>query len=231
MKYICYTFCTLVLCFFIVNTTFSQSKINFIECNVTYTQALGFFNRNIKNDKIGFEVSYLRQLKQQKPIFWGISLYYNQIDRSSALIQEILDFQFVDFDYVTTSNLLGLNGKFRFYPNVNLGKIEWYLEAQLGYKWLFTYTTKTLSDSTDSSDSNSESSNLSLTYGISSGINYPVSKDLYLNLRANYLPGLSARYGVINPEKEIVESTFDIFDIKKSTTDVLRWDAGITYRF
>lgn len=209
----------------------AQSKINFAEINIALTQATGFFGNNIPKLKGGFEIGYLRQLKEESPLFWGISIYYNQLNRSSATITEPLDFRIVDFDYKTTSNLLGLNGKMRFYPNVNLGKIQWYLEALLGYKWLFTNTTKTLTNDQDSSDTITEKGSLSLSYGAATGINYPISNDAYINLRVNYLPGLSVPYYVINLNNDIIESTIDRFDLKRSTTDIIRWDVGLTYRF
>lgn len=211
--------------------TKAQSKVNFSELNVTYTQALGFFGNNVKTGKVGFEFGYLRQFKEEKPLFWGVSIFYNQINKFEATITEILDFQLVDFDYTTKSNLLGCNGKMRFYPNIYIGKIEWYIEAQIGYKWLFTNTTKVLNNDSESSDTNTEKGSLSLTYGVSTGLNYPISEEIFLNLRGNYLPGLSVPYYVLNPGNEIRNSTIDRFDLKRSTTDILRWDLGITYRF
>lgn len=216
---------------FVVTNGKGQSKVNFIELNLTYTQPQGFFGRNVTKDKVGFEIGYLRQLKSEKPLFWGVSVYYNQLGSASAFIQELVDFQLFDFDYRTASHLLGFNGKVRFYPNVYLGKLEWYLEAQLGYKWLYTYTTKTLSEDTESSDSNIEKGSLSLTYGASTGVNYPVGEHTYINVRINYLPGLSVPYYVINENNEIFESSLDQFDLKRSTTDIIRWDLGATYRF
>lgn len=229
-----YYFKHIILGIFLICTyhsIYAQSKINFAEINISLMQPTGFFSNNVNKNKIGIEFGYLRQLKEEKPLFWGLSLYYHQIDRTSATISEVLDFQIVDFDYSTTSNLLGFHGKMRFYPNVYLGKLEWYIEAQLGYKWLFTNTTKMLTNDTESSDTSTEKGALSLTYGVSTGINYPINDEIFLNLRVNYLPGLSVPYYIINPEYEIINTTLDQFDLKRSTTDILRWDFGITYRF
>lgn len=212
------------------NSTDAQSKISFVEGNLALMKSTGFLSRNIPDTKVGFEMGYLRQLKEEKPLFWGISLYYHPLGSASATIQEVLDFDVVNFDYQTTSNLLGFNGKMRFYPNLNLGKLEVYAEAQLGYKWFFTSTSKTLTDDQESSDSSFEKGSLSLTYGASGGINFPVSDQLYLNLRANYLPGLSTSYYVRNDSNTLSFSTIELFDLKKSTTDIIRWDIGVTWK-
>ncbi|MBC7885026.1 MAG: outer membrane beta-barrel protein [Saprospiraceae bacterium] len=204
-------------------------KINFLELNVSFTKASGFFKRNYPSVKLGFEMGYLRQLKAEKPLFWGISFYYTHLDNVKATISELLDFSFVDFDYSTTSSLLGLNGKLRFYPNINLGKFESYLEAQLGYKWIYTATTKTIVDDEDSSDFAIEKGSLSLTYGIAAGLNYAIKDNIYINLRANYLPGLSTAYYVKDDQNNVEFSTIDKYDLKNSTTDIIRWDLGVTF--
>lgn len=207
----------------------TSPRVNFLELNASFTNANGFFERNFPNTKLGFEMGYLRQIKSEKPLFWGISLYYTFLESQRATFQEPLDFSLVDFNYTTTTNLWGLNGKMRFYPNLYLGKLESYLEAQLGYKWIYTGTTKEFVDDEDSSDFNIEKGNLSLTYGISAGLNYPISDDIYINFRANYLPGLSVSYYVKDDRNMLEFSTIDKFNIKNSTTDIIRWDVGITF--
>lgn len=209
-----------------------QSKVNFIEGNLTVNVPSGFFKRNIPNPKIGFEGGFLRQIKTESPMFWGLSVYYSTLGRSGTVtLSEQLDFNLVDFDYHTTSHLLGFNGKMRFYPNIPLGKVEMYAEALIGYKWLYTTTNKTLSSDAESSDTDIEKGSLSLTYGAALGINYPLKQGLYFNIRGNYLPGLSKSYYVLNKNKGVKNTTLDLFDLKKSTTDLIRWDLGITYKF
>ena len=212
-----------------VEEEYTSPKINFLEMNASFTNASGFFERNFPKTKFGFEAGYLRQIKPEKPLFWGISLYYAFMESQGATFQEPLDFGFADFDYNSTTNLWGLNGKLRFYPNLYLGKLETYLEAQLGYKWIYTGTTKSLVDDEDSSDFYIEKGSLSLTYGISAGLNYPVSDNVYINFRANYLPGLSVPY-YVKDERNVLEfSSIDKFNIKNSTTDIIRWDVGVTF--
>ncbi len=210
----------------------AQQKINFAEANLGYCKPTGYFGKNIREPQLVFEVGYLRQLKVDKPLFWGVSVYYTQLGFAGATLDELLDFNLVTFDYCSTSNLLGFNGKMRFYPNFTLGKIEIYTEAQLGYKYLFTNTTKTLANSNSgSSSTHLEEGTLSLTYGVSGGLNIPLNNQLYLNVRANYLPGLSVGYYNLMKDNMIRVSSLDKFVLKHSTTDIVRIDLGVTYKF
>ncbi|MBK8350005.1 MAG: hypothetical protein IPL08_21215 [Saprospiraceae bacterium] len=220
---------TLIWVLLISGNISAQSKITFLEGSICFTKASGFFARQIPEYKFGFDVGFLRQVKTEKPLFWGMDIYYNNLGSTSATIEEILDFNFVNFDYSTTSNLLGANARMRFYPDIYLFGIEPYMEAHLGYKWFFTNTTKAFSDDAESSDTNLEKGSLSLSYGISLGFNIPISNKLYLNLKGSYLPGLSTPYYALRPENSIVTSTLDGFDLKRSTTDIFRWDLGVTY--
>ncbi|MFZ1456864.1 MAG: hypothetical protein WAT46_12535, partial [Saprospiraceae bacterium] len=69
------------------------------------------------------------------------------------------------------------------------------------------------------------------TYGAAAGINYPLTPSLYLNIRGNFLPGLSNEYFILNESRKINNTTLDLFDLKRSTTDLVRWDFGVTWRF
>ncbi len=224
----------LFVCFFIqTNGDLSgQSKVNFLEAGLSFMQPTGSFGRNVTSPKLAVNFGYLRQVNVDKPLFWGLSVYYSKLGSASDVVQEIIDFSLVDFDFSTNSHLLGFNGKLRYYPDFYIGKLEFYIEAQLGYKWLYTTTNRTVSGDSETSDTNVEEGNLSLTYGLSGGLHYPIKGDnTFLNFSVNFLPGLSERYYVENPNNSISTSTLDYFDLKKSTTDIFRYDLGITYRF
>lgn len=224
----------LFVCFFILisGDLSGQSKVNFLEAGLSYLQPSGSFGRNVTSAKLAFQMGYLRQVKSDKPLFWGVNLYYTTLGSASDVVQEIIDFSLVDFDLQTNSHLLGFNGKLRYYPDFYIGKLEFYVEAQLGYKWLYTITNRTVSGDSETSDSEFEEGNLSLTYGLAGGLHYPIKGDnTFLNFSINYLPGLSERYYVENPDNQISTSTLDYFDLRKSTTDIFRYDLGITFRF
>lgn len=209
----------------------AQDKVNLLDVNLCISQPRGNFLRNVGQPVFGFELAYSRQLKTDKPLFWGIGLYYQSLDEAHTTISELLNQTFVDFDYNTHSQMFGFDGRLRMYPDIYIGKIEFYIEAILGYKFLFTTTTKTLVNDNEDSDTHLDKGRFSLTYGAAIGLCFPVSNHTYINLQGNYLPGLSVEYYAENEKNVINTTSLDRFDLKKSTTDMIRWDFGIIYRF
>ncbi|KXK39538.1 MAG: hypothetical protein J5I52_04520 [Saprospiraceae bacterium] len=206
-----------------------QYKVSFFEAGLSLFQPVGPFGNNNSN-RMGIEMGYLRQIKQDKPSFWGISIYYTNLGSESGVTTHVVDYYYVTFDESTTSNVLGFDGRFRFYPDIYLGPIECYVEGHLGYKWLYTLTSLTVQGE-DSSDTNFDSGSLSLTYGASVGLQIPIASEWYLNAKASYLPGLSVDYYSKNPKNTIQDKILDAFDKHHSTTDIVRYDLGVTYRF
>ncbi|MCZ2102439.1 MAG: hypothetical protein LC107_12990 [Chitinophagales bacterium] len=221
------TFCSIVS----LETIQAQSKINFLEGSLSYLVPSGPFSKNITTNHLGFELGYLRQIDEDQPFFWGISAYYFNIGSFHAITTEVIDFGIYDFDSATNSNLIGLDGKFRYYPNINLGPIELYLEAMLGFKWLFTFTRKELVDQADTSSGEFDEGQIALSYGMNAGLQVKLSRDIYLNGKGGYYPGLSVPYYALSDQGKSIYTTLDAFDRKRSTTDIIRFDLGITYIF
>lgn len=223
LRLIIFAFCISGLFF----SAFSQTKAHMVELGLSYNKPVGLFGRNMPRARLGFDAAYLRQLQTDKPIFWGLGLFYIPLQEKNALITEPLDFQLVDFDYSTSTNMAGLYAKGRFYPDLYLGNAEFYIEALAGFKLMIATTSKTLVTDASSTDSQFESSGFSLSYGASAGANYPVSNRIFINTRISYLPGVSTRYYVRNTSAKAVNSSLDLFDRKSSPTDLVRIEAGV----
>jgi len=204
-------------------------KISFFDANISIFTPQGRFKSNVVNPKVGLTLGYIRQYKAEMPFFIGAEFSYNSLGSADDRFTELLDFDLVDFDYSTTSSLFGFNGRFLFFPNFHIGDLEFSLEGKLGFKWLLTTTSKTAVDDLDSSSSNVNKGDLSLTYGIAAGMNFPIAPNIYLNFKLNYLPGLSAAYYTIDPTNRVQSSTLDYFRLRNSNTDLIRWDLGLMF--
>ena len=233
MKQYIYFIKFLTLSVFLIcsSSLYAQDKVNFFEGAISYVVPTGSFSQNIKSNKVGFELAFLRQITSDKPFFWGISTYYTNLGSCNAITKEAIDFAIYDINSTTNSNLLGVDGKLRYYPDIYLGRIEVYVEALMGFKWLFTYTHKEFVGDSDSSSGQFEEGQLALSYGVNLGIQYPIGQSIYINLKGGFYPGLSVPYYAYNSQNKIIDYTLDKFDLKRSTTDLIRYDLGVTYRF
>lgn len=215
----------------LANLSLAQDKINFFEGSLSYIIPSGSFAQHLKSNHLGVEMAYLRQIDHDQPFFWGMAMYYSSIGQFKAVTREVVDFGIYEFNSTTTSSLLGMDGKLRYYPNIYLGPLEWYVEAVIGFKWLFTYTNKVLIDNIDTSSGQFDEGQIGLNYGLNTGFQYKISHKTYLNLKGGYYPGLSIPYYAYNQDRIGFNTTLDKFDLKRSTTDIIRVDLGLTYRF
>jgi opacity protein-like surface antigen len=207
----------------------SSEKLSFIELNFNLHIPLQQFGKNTNRDAMfGGEISFLRQLIADKPLFWGLRYNWSPYESADATISEILDFTQVDFDYHTYCNMQGIYGMARFYPKLSIWRVEPYINVIFGGKWLYSATTKTLIDSDESSDFYSESSDFSISYGAGIGLNISVSDNLYINISGEYIPGLQTQYLARKDDGEVDLSTVDLFAFKTSNTNIYTYSLGVT---
>jgi hypothetical protein len=205
-------------------------KINFIGINFSMNMPQGDLRAHSGTYIPGFELHYYRQFRESSPFFWGVSTYYFNIGRREAVLTEFIDNTIADFRYRTVSNVWGFNGAGRVYPDLYLWKMEFYAELLFGGKWFFTNTSKTMID-TEDSDLRMERGRFALDYGLAVGMNIPVSGILYINTKASYLPGNATSYYARNDKAFIEFTTLEGFDLKNSSTEIFRFDLGVTFAF
>jgi hypothetical protein len=209
------------------NGLFGQSRLQYIDASLSLNQPVGFFGRKVPNLRAGGQLGFLSQLSPGSPLLIGGELSYFSLGRRRARLLEWIDFREVEVDYSTTSSMLGMAAKCRFYPGVHAHNVDVFLEAFAGAKWLFTHTTATLTEQTDVSDGFFEQGSLSPSYGAAAGLNLMISETFFVQSRLQYLPGLSTRYYIPAEGSQAVTSSLDLFRLTSSTTDVLRFDLGI----
>ena len=222
----------LINCLILIGSlSFGQQKVNFIEGSLGIVQKSGGFRSLHMNERFSVDISYLRQLQKNEPLFWGINSYYFTLGNTTGTFEEPFDLGFEEFFYSTTSNVWGNHFLLRFYPDIYLGKLELYIEAHLGFRYLFTVTSRSIEEGSDVSEYLSESHSLSVTYGATGGLQYPLNESYFLNASIGYFPGISASYYTKNRELTISTATIEGFEFRNSPTDIFRYSLGITYRF
>jgi hypothetical protein len=105
------------------------------------------------------------------------------------------------------------------------------MEFISGANWFYTRTTFSFPNS-DETDTRYEKGDIVFAYGGALGFMINLDGDLYLDCSVGYFPGLSARYYVEKKEKEpLYNSTIQGFELKKSTTDMLKIKLGVNFAF
>ena len=189
------------------------------------------FNRFHPRSIWGGYLAFHRQYKAESPLFIGGSLSYYAIDHFSSEVERIFDNFNEIWDGSTTSNLIDINLSARYFLDFRFWIIEPYIEPSIGFNWFFTNTTFTFPD-TDESDFSNNDSSAALNYGGSFGLLFYVGSDFYINCNAGYYPGLATSFYILNRKnKDVVNSTFEAFDRKRSATDLMRFKLGVTYAF
>ena len=184
------------------------------------------FGLHVDGSKSGFNFSVLKQAKPESDVFIGLSGYYTQI--GSDLQQNITSSN-EPVDDIATSNILGFDIIFRYYPDLVFSVFEPFAEATLGTRFFYTITKSYFPDFDETIDYRTNEFNTSLTYGFGLGTHIILSSDWALNLKMNYQLANIGKYYVENGENNVDPLTN--FDLKNSSTDWIRYDIGVSFIF
>lgn len=233
----------LIICVFICNVilldrshaqvdSFKVPRIFLAEIGFGALHPTGAFRQNIKDPRFSMETGIMIQVKPEKPLFAGFQLNYSPINTFSGEVNRETNFGFEQWDATTRSNFLSTQLFGRYFVNINPFGLQPYFDFGFGLNWLFTATEYTFINSEENSR-DLEELGIVPNYGFGFGLNYYVGSDLYVKSSIHYSTGLSAPYFIRTRDhlEDFPLTTLEAFDRKQSTTDVLRWDVGITYAF
>lgn len=190
------------------------------------------FGKKLTGSQFQFNVSFIDQVKPAKPLFAGIELGYAHLEGLNAELPFVVDGESEDWDVTTNSQLLSLDLLARYYLPLRVSTLEFFSEFNVGGNLFFTTTAFSPPDVDEMGDTDWENTDFAMRYGVGMGCNYPVSDKIYIQARIGYTAGLSAEYFTLKKETvQIVDSTIESFELQKSTTDVLKWDIGVTFAF
>lgn len=207
---------------------FAQHRINIVDVEANIISPAGFFKRNVFDNKAGIGFSYLHQYKPYSPLFFGFDYHYFNINRASAVLEQVVNFYIDDFNFTTKSGVNALYAKCRFYPDIYLWKFQLFVEPLIGYKFMITSTSSNALNQEDVGNFKIESFTSSLSYGMNLGFNFKITNNLFFSYKYGYIAGLSTPYYILDENGPTLFSTFDRFARVKSTTNIYRHNIGLS---
>lgn len=205
------------------------SRIYFVDVHLSVIQLQNTFADRISGTKFGLGTAFLIQFKPDRPSFVGIGLRWARLQRNQIEYQDPVDL--FPIEDATTTNLWSLDGIYRHYLGFGFLGLEPYVEARLGLLAQVTNTYLTSPDDEEFSEFDNQNFDVSTTYGIAMGLNYPINNYVYLSTRMGYFTSLSSEYDVFVDENSLPQSSYDAFERKSSPASRVRYDIGITFAF
>ena len=211
------------------------SRVNIFEGNFSMYAPLDVFSEKIESGLLyGFTIGYLRQLQKEKPSFIGIEAYHMNLGIYSRNYNAFVGNEQLDITGKVSSNALGLNLNYRYYLPLKYGRLEPYIDGQLGTKLLYSYLSESgvFSDEEPYDNFDYLSGNWVLTYGGAFGLQIHISDNYFLNLKTTYHFAISGEYDIKKTEDlGSIEFPEEAFETVQSSTNVVKIDIGFTVLF
>ncbi|MFN8318191.1 MAG: hypothetical protein U0V54_02095 [Saprospiraceae bacterium] len=209
-----------------------EARVFMITLSAGGMQPMGAFKSKIHDMQAQFNLSAFGQMKAESPLFFGFELGYSVLQDFGTTLPFTIDGIEEEWNVETNSQILYTELACRYYFPFKVYTVDFFSEFNLGTNILFTTTTFTPPDPEEAGDTDTNKSAITVRYGAGLGFHVPVYEMLYLQGRVNYAAGLSTRfYAQKDSVAPIQESTIEAFELQKSTTDILKWDIGLTFTF
>lgn len=229
--WICFVFIALGLNAQDIDSEENISRIIMPEVFISRLQPTGVFADNHSSGGIGLEGGVHFQLDVSHPYTLGILGSYHYFDSKSIEFVEKIEGIDIDLSENITTQILTVLGTFRYYPPILDSEVKIYTDLYFGPKIFFaTYRLTDLDGGDYISEFNVEKSDVSMSYGLGLGLQIPLWRFIHLNVKASYLPGVSASYyHKIDPEVADPLYAIDAFELKNSSTNSLFFNIGVSF--
>jgi len=194
------------------------TNLSFVEFTLDRIFPIGTYKENLDRKLWGASFSYLFQYNKDKLDFAGFQINYSRIGGVSN--------SFSDSDVITGSNIIGVQGVYRVFPDFYFWKFEPFIEVELGPQFFYTQTTTSFFDENSSDDIDFTEFDTSIMYGIGTGFTLHIVENVFLMSKISFNGGTSVTYLVDRSE----DLPFPLDNFRPETTQInyLKWRFGIT---
>lgn len=202
-----------------------DSRFTIAECYLQTGITDGQLRRNMPRNLWGGTFGVLRQGKPEQPHFWGGRMEFQHHSSARAIGFDTL--RFTDLDYRTSSNSVVLAAVYRFYLPRQIGPFAPFVDASIGGRFLYTFTTTAYNDGTDDSNFDYDLTRLTLHFGFGAGLQMHIMDDVFASAKVAYQWSPSTSYLARTDEPNFPQSSRDFFERRSTPFTVITIDLGI----
>jgi len=219
-----------------IQEEYEPVNLNFFEVSFSMVTPLGRFADKVDRSLFfGFNLAYLRQIKKEKPAFFGFEFYNSFMGSLGRTYEQAVENEILELSGVMRSNTMGINLLGRYYPSIKLGPVEPFFEMHFGPKYMYAQLSESGVFSDDETYSNLDlvTGDFVLAYGGAIGFQIYLDQSFYLAVKGSYQISNSAEYYKrIKDEVGIFPLLpIDGFEIVNSVTNNIKLDLGFTYLY
>ncbi len=203
-------------------------RIYLVEGCISVADPVASFGKD-QNIGGGVSLSFLMQLDQDLPSFIGMEYSYIGLDQYDLEVYDSVED--LEYKYGTNTSMMSLYGVYRHYIGVNILGIESFVDGKVGVNALSATTSVTSPQDQELSEFDWNAFDINLSYGVGVGLHYTIYNSWYITAKVSYLKGLSGKYYIKDNEYNAVYSSLEAFSQKRGTSDVIRYDLGVTFAF
>lgn len=205
------------------------SRVYLIEGYIGVSDRVGQIDRHYPDIYFDVGGAFLFQLQPEQPSFLGVEYNFTPLQSYDLQVYDAVEDFY--YDYTTSTSSTSLFTLYRHYMNFRLWKMEPYVEGKLGLVARLTTTSISSPDDTEYYEFDFDNFDANVGYGFAAGVHFPVNDYIFITAKVAYQSTLSGTYHVLDNESQAIYSSLEAFSKKSGTSDVIRYDLGVTFAF
>jgi hypothetical protein len=187
-----------------------------------------------KRPVYGLHTQFLYQINKTLPVFLGLAISAGQYDHESDTFYEYVDFEENQFKETTYCDIVHFDLKARYFPSLNFGGLEPFIDLSFGFRNSFAYTTIVNQDYDENVSTKFHRGDWGMGYAIGIGalVNMQYfSEDVFGHFSFDFLGGENSFLYLIKNPVITSDIPIDRFDRKSIPFQYLNFNTGIIIYF
>lgn len=194
-----------------------------------------FLTRNSTTRPVyGLHTQFLYQVRKTLPIFLGLAISAGQYDHESDSFYEYVDFEENQFEETTFCDIVHFDLKARYFPPLNWGGLEPFMDLSFGFRNSFAYSTVRNLDYDENVSTEFHKGDWGMGYGLGAGVLVNMEyfeNNIFGHISFDLLGGENSFLYLVKDQIQGIDIPIDRFDRRSIPFQYLNVKTGIIIYF